>query len=211
MAYGGSTPAEADQTAAGQAPAPPVSAAGEARLLHDPDHKTLLVDVLSVVGRLVSRDLSDRLAGGDREHRVRVELSHGRVPAGPGDPGEPHYGAPPSRRAVLTYQQLRARISTLAVGRACGAETEPQADPGDISALRFLASCLAEAQRCVSSLSDRQQPIASGWVDWLRSRCAALCELVAVECDEAFSGAVLPSPRLPDPVRAPVRLLLDHL
>ena len=142
-APGGVSPAEADQTVAGQTPPLPVCAAGQARLLHGLDHNVLLVDVLSVVGRPVSQVLLDRLAERGRELRARVELSHGRVPAGPDDLGESHCGAPPNGRAVLTCQQLRARISIIAVRRACGTEAGPQADPDDIGALRFLASCLA--------------------------------------------------------------------
>lgn len=78
------------------------------------------------------------------------------------------------------------------MGRTGGDETGSQVDPGDICALRLLTSCLAGAG------------------DWLRSRRAALGELVEAACDEGPGSAVLPGPRQPRPIGTPARLLLDH-
>ena len=63
------------------------------------------------------------------------------------------------------------------------------ADPGGASALQYLASCLAEAQRCVTFLRGSRQPIATEWIGRIRSCRAALREQAAAACDEDFSVA----------------------
>lgn len=47
----------------------------------------------------------------------------------------------------------------------------------------------------MSSLRDSRQPIATKWAGWIRSRRAALRELVAAACDEVFSVANSHDPR----------------
>ena len=130
------------------------------------------------------------------------------MPAGPGDPDKPRYGAPPHGRPVLAYQQLRARTSNLAIECAGTARAGPLADLNGAGALQYLDSCLAEAQRFVSSLRGSRQPIATEWAGWIRSRRAALRELVAAACGENFSVA---NSRVPPQARAPAPPLLDRI
>lgn len=82
------------------------------------------------------------------------------MPAGPGDPGGPRYDAPQKGCPVLAYRQLRARASVLVGEGAAAARARPMADD-DAGALNDLASGIAEAQHCVSSLRGGEEPIAS--------------------------------------------------
>ena len=170
-------------------------------------------------GRAASQELLDRLAARGGDLHARVESGGRRVPSGPGDPSELSW-ATASLGVVQAYQLLRARIGMLAQGRVGGEEVWMRFDPGDASALRVLASCIDDAKRTVPALRDSPQPLASGWVSWLRARRDGLGELVGAACgpggigtpgDGGFGGACVNCRPLPRPGGASATQLLHGI
>ena len=90
---------------------------------------------------------------------------------------------------MLAYRALRARISTFAMKRPGGDEAWSRVDPDDTGAIQSLASCLTGALHTVSTLRGSPQPIACGWIGWIRATL-----------EES-----------PHPVGAQARLLLDRI
>ena len=139
-----------------------------------------MIDLLFLGGRAASQEQLGRLTARGRDLHARV-VSWRASARGPS-------WATASQGVVQANQLLRARISMFAQGRDGGEGFWMRFDHGDTSALRALASCIADAQLSVSALRGSPQPLAGGWVGWLRSRREMLGEPVGAACGSDGTG-----------------------